>query len=246
MTNRVRSRVIDWEVEQAIPSLFVQGRNRGEPHLAAYIGRELRKVKDFEGRIPDKRTLQRVVQDMRGNIKAQPENIQALDEPFEWHRMDRSGLGIPWEGSNYLLEMWAWVREGGPYPRKVTFLTQPSMREIRWWWRIHQADPDAPMKDVWAMAQHFTAREMAFDYLNAPADFGDLQAVVAYKPWQSTEKLRVYLDAVAEGRIPGNRYLSPEAATQLMQELPSEYQDRFFLSIMMAQGPLWSPEEDTE
>ena len=45
---------------------------------------------------------------------ALPDSLKDLDKPFEYHLMETYGL--PWEAGSYLLDMWVWVRESGPFP----------------------------------------------------------------------------------------------------------------------------------
>ena len=86
---------------------------------------------------------------------------------------------------------------------------------------------------------------MAIDYLQVPTNLDDLQAILAYKPWQSVVKMRIYWDAVEAGRIPAPRYISDETAARLREEL-SDPENRFVISILLAERPLIISGEDTE
>ena len=132
----------------------------------------------------------------------------SLDSPFEWHRLEEYGL--PWEASAYLLEMWAFVQENEIYEARGFTIPPPTIRQVRWWWRVHLAVPELDMADVWVLAQRFAFRELAHEVLGQPSGMADLEAHLAYKPWEgwpdSTEKLERYHRAIEEGRIPPLRF----------------------------------------
>lgn len=211
---------IDTALREAMAEQIVEGQRRGEKDMAVFVRRELEKRPEFARRLPKNRTWQRWIRKMLLNVP----QLKDVDAPFNWHKLD--SIGVPWDASAYVLEMWAWVLEDGPF-NGTTTTHRPSMREVKWWWRVHLADPDMNMFGVWRMAQGFTAREIASDYLNGPVYFDDLQATLAYKPSQSAEKWKIYLDAVEAGRIPASGYVSPEGETQLLEELLPDAQDYF-------------------
>lgn len=125
-----------------------------------------------------------------------------LDAPFEWRRLQV--YGVPWEASDFLLRMWAYVREGRQLFAIVGgfYIPLPTAREALWWWRIHSAAPELNMSNVWWLAQRFVFRELAHHALAEPLELSDLEAHLAYKPWASQEKHRTYLRAIADKRIP--------------------------------------------
>lgn len=123
-----------------------------------------------------------------------------LDSPFEWHRMEEYGL--PWEASAFLLEMLFAARES----RLNHLLPEPTVRQARWWWRVHLAAPEIrDPDDLILLAQRFVSREIAHDILGSPLDLGDLQALLAYKRWRNDARRERYLAATTEGRIPALR-----------------------------------------
>ena len=123
-----------------------------------------------------------------------------LDAPFEWHRLEEYGL--PWEASDYLLEI-LWLHQNGKIVRSPSApAPTPSVRQVRWWWRIHKAVPTIGKRDTWFLALRFMLRELAHDVLNLPLDVADLEAHLAYKPWDE-DRREIYNKAVEDGRIPG-------------------------------------------
>ena len=138
----------------------------------------------------------RTVSNWLRDFRALDESVAALDSPFEWHRMEEYGL--PWEASSWLLEQWRWVTRG------VTELPLPTVREVRWWWRIHQAVPEIRTHtkepqwltrwhiDTVQMASAFVARELAHELLGEPMVMDDLEALIALRPWESEELEKFY------------------------------------------------------
>ena len=125
--------------------------------------------------------------------------------PFEWHRL--KDYELPWHSSAYLLDMWVriqeyWADEDRALPPTVPRLP-PTMRQVRWWWRVHLAVPDgANPLDIYLWAEHFVLREMFSEVLDSPLDMADLEAYLAYKPWAGPKNLLIYSQAIAEKRIP--------------------------------------------
>lgn len=150
---------------------------------------------------------------MRG-FRDLDKTVVALDSPFEWHRMEEYGL--PWEASRWLLEVWGVVIRGR------TERPFPTLREARWWWRIHQAVPriqtDTPEPewlkelapegvpwvyfDTVAMARAFVARELAHELLGEPMVMDDLEALIALRPWENRVLEESYRREVDLGTIP--------------------------------------------
>lgn len=168
-----------------------------------------------------------------------------LDEPFQWHRLEEYGL--PWEASSYLLTMWRDGQEGKLLPTKKRYvMPPPSVREVRWWWRIHLADPDTDMRGVWATAQQFVARELLHALLDKTVDMSDLMAYLAYRPWTDGEHLSTYLRAVKEGRIPAVKQFSMDLLDRAVDELPDDVRDRYFFMVPAAGDDLSDDEQGDE
>ena len=157
-----------------------------------------------------------------------PQEKKKLDEFFEWHRLDEYGL--PWEASAYVLELWRYALESGVYPLKDTDVALPSVRQVRWWLRVHQADPDLDMSGVLHLAGAFGMRELYHDLLEMPLELVDLGALLAYKPWRDDEHRQTYLKAIKEQRIPFIVGLPIATLSKVITEQPT-YRDLFFSEV---------------
>lgn len=145
----------------------------------------------------------RTVSAWLGGFRNLAKELTDLDAPFEYHRMDE--FGLPWEAGGYLMEMWAWAKEfwadlaeklGDAEP------PPPTVRQARWWWRVHLLVPEESRFDVYIWAQAFLWREMLHDVLDETADMTGLSAYLAYRPWASAEQRITYGQAVGQKRIP--------------------------------------------
>jgi len=136
-----------------------------------------------------------------------------VDEPFQWRNIQ--DYGLPWESSAYILDFWAQAIEFlGNIQQDPDLLDLPAGfrelpstriytgRHVRWWWRVHQADPDLRIDAVLALASAFRSREYRHEVLGLPLELADLQGLLAYRPWHSEHNCEIYLGAVSEGRIP--------------------------------------------
>ena len=131
------------------------------------------------------------------------DEVKNLDAPFEYHRMEEYGL--PWEAGGYLMEMWAWIREFRADPaekQEDPGASPPTVRQVRWWWRVHLVVPEVIKFDVYVWAQAFAWQEMLKDVFDELVNMAGLEAKLAYRPWESTKKERRYLQAIDQMRIP--------------------------------------------
>lgn len=133
-------------------------------------------------------------------------SIKLRDAPFELHKLDE--YGIPWESSTYLLEVWWNVMSGKVFKQPdgdEEYVPTPTVRQVRWWWRVHLAVPELDILDTWGLAERFAYRELVSDLLGTPLDLEDLEAHLIYKPWEEGERLEIYRRHIAEGKIPSLR-----------------------------------------
>ena len=158
-----------------------------------------------------------------------------LDIPFEWPLMTKNG--IPWSASQYLLSLWRKFKE----ERKF----DPTVRQVRWWWRVHCADTSLRPKSVLKISQRFVIREMAHDVLGDPFDVHDLVACLAYEGWEEHPKnkkygLKRYRSAIRRKIIPPLRDLDQEITTLYgVAEITGDYYE-----IEMSVEALGGPVED--
>ena len=205
MTTRVRGRDMAWDVEEAIAGHFDEARRNGEKNIAAYVGRELSNDPKFRDRVPVPRTLQRAVKDIVTRYDRLTPKSKTLDQRFEWHRLDEYGL--PWEAGSYLLDMWREIKELGALLHSAHLVTvkhAPTVRQARWWWRVHLAVPEMEVKlNVYLWAEEICRQELYRDLLEKPMDLAGIDAYLAYQPWASPENEAAYTAARREDRIPG-------------------------------------------
>ena len=162
-------------------------------------------VDGYGGDAVSLRTISTWVRGFKDSTEAREERgVPDLDIPFEWHRLEEYGL--PWEASGYLTEMWSWANE---FWAVVAILLNkpkpalPTVRQARWWWRVHLALPEVENKlDIYLWAGDFVRYELFKDVLGEAVDLAGLDAILAYKPWESLEKKGLYWLALNDGRIP--------------------------------------------
>jgi hypothetical protein len=199
MVTRNRFRDIHQDIQESIADLVVVGWSNGEKFLAAFVEAELKKNPKFRGRVPLQRTLQRRVKELIPNV----EKVRDLDQPFEWHRLEVYKL--PWEAGSYLLSMWREIQELRAQlnlthliiPRRA-----PTVRQARWWWRVHLAVPEMEDKlNVYLWAKEACKQELYRDLLGKPLNLSGFNAYLAYQPWANAENEMAYTTAWSEGRV---------------------------------------------
>ena len=133
-----------------------------------------------------------------------PLAVKILDEPFQWHRLGEYDL--PWEASEFLLQMWGYVKE---LSRDLEWSLQysaplpaPTARQAKWWWRVHQAAPDQDNLFVWMWATQLLQCDLFKDILKKTVDVSGIEAYLAYRAWQSPKQQTDYDQAVKDRRIP--------------------------------------------
>ena len=131
-------------------------------------------------------------------FKTLDSRIVDLDGPFEWHRMEEYEL--PWEAGEFLLRAWRNMEGVGflglQEPRT------PTIREMRWWWRLHLAAPDLKaIFGFWWLSAQFCQRELRHEVLHQPLRTDDLEWVLFYKPWLIAG-MAAYKSALSQGLIP--------------------------------------------
>jgi len=168
----------------------------------------------------------RTVDYWHAKYKVVEEDIKELDKPFQWENMHR--YQIPWETSQFVLEMWRFLVEGGRYLNEQTAATYPpTARQLRWSLRVHLACTELGQYDVFWISQRFVRREIFNHVYDTDIGFDDLQAYLAYKPWISREGLSCYLKAVDEGKVSSMDNLHMRAdLLRLLTEVGDNTHDR--------------------
>ena len=164
-----------------------------------------KEVRDPDTERPDRSTVSRHMK----KYDLLPEAVKRLDRPFEWHRMEEYGL--PWEASAFVLGMWVYVRElvveewVGDRWALARLGVKPTVRDVRWWWRIHLADPDKDSFNVMTTAREFADTERLAQIRPGGTGnpFADIEARLAYLSIPDNQD--VYQQAVDDKRIPDLR-----------------------------------------
>jgi hypothetical protein len=157
----------------------------------------------------DKPVSLRTVERWTQGFKRLPAGVSDSDAPFQWHLLEKYGL--PWEASEYLLEMWAYFLVRSLYNPKAE--PPPTVRQVHWWWRVRQAAPDIDSQDVWWIAQEFVVREIAHQVLAQPLEMADVEVWLALKPWSGEDQRSIYLSNVKIGLIPPLRAVEQSSST---------------------------------
>ena len=133
------------------------------------------------------------------------ESDRGLDDAFEWHRL--GDYGLPWEASEFLLEMWVYVQElNRDLKWALHYLDSPppsTVRQANWWWRVHQAAPNQDKEFVRITAEQLWQCELYKDVLGKNVDVSGIEAYLAYRPWMSQEHQTAYHQAITDGRASG-------------------------------------------
>ena len=124
------------------------------------------------------------------------------DERYEWQLMEECGL--PDEASSFILEMLSWVREGGGDLDldQLPEIARPTIRTVRWWWRVHMAAPGLDLRGVYTNAEQFAVNERVKEVLDWEVEMEGLWWYLCYTPWASPDHYARYKLALEEGRIP--------------------------------------------
>lgn len=135
-------------------------------------------------------TVRRLINDLKGMHDTPIWRL--LRSAFEWHQMEEYRL--PWEASQFLLEMQTWCEE--------TYSNHSfTVHEAQWCWRVHLAAPDFDTQKTWMMAQRFIRREVGAMLWGEPLDMKELETYLRYGSWRSEEHHDRYHKAVQEGRV---------------------------------------------
>lgn len=195
--------------KSAIYNMPTQQRNTEQKlrahqlHVQGYKKNEiLWKLKDKYPKPISSRTLSYWIHEFK-NLESKPENLEAL---FELHRMEEYGL--PWEACGYISNIWFEVVEA---PKVVTPTSissnehgtkwKPTVRDVQWWWRVHNMAEELSNSDVYMFARQYASRELISVMTDVPAKYADLDAFLTYKPWLDLVRANAYRGAIKKGAI---------------------------------------------
>jgi hypothetical protein len=151
---------------------------------AAAIARKLEEDASEAKRsdVPSERTVRRLYEEHK--MSSEAERLQSTR--FRWPESMMLGL-LPWEASRTALT-YLFFRRG-------TDGTRPTVREVKWFWRLHLASPQMPHQRVQGWTTWLTAWEYARGKGDAVAlSFHDetLEAEMAIEPWESADSAEMY------------------------------------------------------
>ena len=182
------------------------------------------------------RTVERWVSGFKSRGK---DDAEFLDELFIWSRLDEYP-GIPWEASSLMLRMTRYAAEHWPL--------RPTVREVRWWWRIHLALPEVTeLSDIWGISFIFAQRDLLQHVLKKPDPMSDLEAMLTYSPWQSDANWESYAAAITDGWVaaPGPPIpLKGIKNLQRVSEAGNNLEDDSYVSMLGF--PRWLPSRLSE
>ena len=129
-----------------------------------------------------------------------------LDQPVDWNAIEEN-LGVPWDAVAFLFQVWF-----------LHIQRLPMGREVLWWWKIHRAAPDAPVKIVKAVSEIFASVERYEGTTGEATDWMPDWAFLAFQPWSSRERSREYERMVKLEQIPRGHFRISEVGDNVTLE----------------------------
>ena len=173
---------------------FQRRRAKGEDVSALDI------QSDLDESRPDGTASYRLIATWVREFKLRESRESLLDSPFRWYNMGACReYGLPWQASGFIMDMLAMIQ--GINAELATIKEElrltPTLREVLWWWRVHQAAPEIAtyvgiLFDIYLLASAFLFRELSRELLAVPTDTADLEARLAVKPWLNERRHQQY------------------------------------------------------
>lgn len=145
-----------------------------------------------EGRtdeMPSASTIER----LRKAALQQAEKVKLEQEEFHWPQ-SMEFAGIPWEASRIALDLLRELDAAG--------VRRPSVRLVKWFWRIRQAAPGISLGDAHYLAAALAVYEYAKLAGIGELELADIDRQLAYEPWLSEENLAAYVEASRRNGLP--------------------------------------------
>ena len=157
------------------------------------------------------RTVERWVNGFKSSGR---DDAEFLDELFVWSRLDEYP-GIPWEASSLILRMTQYSAEH--------WTRRPTVRQARWWWRVHLALPDLTnLPDIWVISSIFSQRDLLQYVLKKTDPMYDLEAMLMYSPWESDASWETYVADITDGLIDAPGHPLPFHGIKTLQRMAEE------------------------
>ncbi|MDA1129452.1 MAG: hypothetical protein O2913_12250 [Chloroflexi bacterium] len=249
----VREKLDDFWV-QTMFSLFANEEklsDRAVADLMEGLGKEL-------GR--DDYPAVRTVNKYHAEYEGLPDAVKAGYKEFRWP--DSMQVLLPWEASAAALELLDVRRKADPFIRYLEQLEEkgeetwqvpgmrwgrPSVRLVRWYWRVAQAVPDLPALS-WASEHPLHIKRIGvtfgFDIIgrydiavllaeweartDTPHALRDgIEAYLSYAPWRCSERAAEYRAAVDASRITGLTLKDIQSYENLSHGFPEWLLEKF-------------------
>ncbi|MBI4491736.1 MAG: hypothetical protein HY690_02970 [Chloroflexi bacterium] len=173
---------------------------------------------------PSKRSLNRI----RDDFHRLPEPQQREYGQVRWP--DSFGRGdLPWEAGRAALDLLRFHDEQG--------LDRPTVRHVRWFWRVGMAAPGIPTQDADRLSEHLATAEFLAVANLGTTEVQGLEWLLAYQPWRSDDDAAAYQRLAARQDVPRYPTLvatsvldgTPEALRSFYQALlgPTSGQERY-------------------
>ena len=140
---------------------------------------------------PSERTIRRLHEEYVGLTDEERSQYHRLEWP-ESMELGAAITGLPWEASAAVLELLAFLLRKG--------LPRPTVRHGKWFWRITDAVPDAPLA-----YRALTSRLLAAGEVSGSLPSAELRKVegyLAFARWRSDENKQSYRVAIDKGAVP--------------------------------------------
>jgi len=157
---------------------------------AEAIGRRLLIEATPDDRPPVGRTIQRYLREHR----ARPLEEKLSFRYFSWPESMESGA-LPWEASKTALELLRFRRE------ELLFTSRPTNEEMRWFWRVTQAGPDAAIMERLEMAMKLYDHHTDYP-AEDPETNRKVEWCLSFAPWRSRKHAATYVRATRDKRNP--------------------------------------------
>ncbi len=187
-----------------MPAIEKETRNRAE-ELAAnhpdWSALAIQRRLKFENRKASPRTVSRWLTEFRGRTEEEKFEYKV----FSWPESMEKGF-LPWEAARSLLDLLERLLHTYKGTAEAAIYTLPTNLEARWFWRVTQAAPDAPIDTRANIARFLTQAERFQPPEAANAIFEEFRWRLVYQPWKSDEHTRQYESAQKSKKIPVSRW----------------------------------------
>ena len=140
--------------------------------------------------IPSERSIDRIHQEWEGK----PELERSQYKDFYWPESMELG-DLPWEASSAALELLS-------HMAMSNWDFRPSLRAVKWFWRVCQAAPDAPLE----VRVESAVGLMVTEATRNCDEVRGIEGFLAYGPWRNKNTWDRYNDAITRYDDPLPRY----------------------------------------